>query len=197
MMMFIEQNEELNVLRAQMDILKKHIAENEVISQEMLDATMKANVKNLTSKQVYYLLGIALDIVVSLFIMYIYFQGGTCSLVFMIATVAWGLFWAFINYQQYKLNVRKQLLDGVLIDTAEEVMKWKQLNMKQGVMGAVASVIWCSICLYEIWGDISQNPLHAVFVGLIFVVVFGTTANRWLKVHKVTSELLKQIAEMR
>lgn len=191
------QKNEFDELKSQMQVLKNHLSDNEIVSTEMLDATIKSSVKNLTSKRLWNVVAIVAVLLLAGYITYVCLGLHKCSVLFMIATVIWCLFLALVNRQQYKDNFRDRLLDGDLAETVSTVSRWKLQNLRQGISIAVATVIWSAFCLYEIWDDIVSEPSHAAFVAILYVFVFCNVGGHYHRVHKVTTSLLKQIDEIR
>lgn len=190
------QKGEFDVLKSQMQVLRKHLSDSEIVSREMLDATIKSNAVNLTSKRLWNIVAIAADLFIAGFITYSCLTLHKFSVLFMTATIVWCIFLVLVNLWQYKDNIRGRLLDGTVADTVRAVSRWKLQNARQGFSIAVATFIWSAFCLYEIWDDVAGNPDHAVFVVLLFVFVIGFVGSRFLTVNKTTTNLLKQIDEL-
>lgn len=193
----IAQNEEFNALKAQMQVLKNHLSNNEVISQEMVDASVKSYAKDLLPRRAKYMLPIVLNLALACFFIYMYLAKDALSLTFTIVSFLFFMFNVCINFVQFTDDTRDSLLDGKLTNTAEVIARWKQMNMRQGICTAIAGFTWVAFCLQETWGDITQNMDHAIVVALIFALVGFFTYNRAKKVNKATSELLQQIDELR
>ena len=191
------QKNEFDVLKSQMQVLKNHLSDSDIVSSEMLDAAIKSSTQNLTSNRLLNMLAMVMVLLVAGYITYVCLGLHKCSVMFMAATVVWCLFLAVVNFVQYKENIRGQLLDGTIADTVGTVSRWKLQNFRQGVSIAVATVIWSAFCLTEIWDDIISEPSHAVFVAILYIFVLGNVGGHYHRVHKVTTDLLKQIDELR
>ena len=191
------QKNEFDVLKSQMQVLKSHLSDSEIVSSEMLDAAIKSSAQNLTSRRLWNVVAIVVVLLLVGYMSYVCLGLHKCSVMFMVATVVWCLFLAVVNFIQYKENIRGQLLDGSIADTVDTVSRWKLQNFRQGVSIAVATVIWSAFCLTEIWDDIISEPSHAVFVAILYIFVLGNVGGHYHRVHKVTTDLLKQIDELR
>ena len=191
------QKNELDTMKSQMQVLKNHLSDNEIVSREMLDVAIKSSAKNLTSKRLWNMVAIVAVLLMAGFIAYVCLSLHKCSVLFMAATIVWCVFLALVNFLQYKDNIRGQLLDGTVADTVGTLSRWKLQNLRQGISIAVATVIWSAFCLNEIWDDIISEPSHAVFVAVLYIFVLGYVGGRYHRVHKVTTSLLKQIDELR
>ena len=191
------QKNEFDVLKSQMQVLKNHLSDSEIVSREMLDVAIKSSARNLTSKRLWNMVAIVVVLLMAGYMSYVCLGLHKCSVVFMVATVVWCLFLAVVNFIQYKENIRDQLLDGSITDTVDTVSRWKLQNFRQGVSIAVATVIWSAFCLCEVWDDIISEPSHAVFVAILYIFVLGNVGGHYHRVHKVTTSLLKQIDELR
>ena len=191
------QKNEFDVLKSQMQVLKNHLSDSDIVSSEMLDAAIKSSTQNLTSNRLLNMLAMVMVLLVAGYITYVCLGLHKCSVMFMAATVVWCLFLAVVNFVQYKENIRGQLLDGTITDTVGTVSRWKLQNFRQGVSIAISTVIWSAFCLCEIWDDIISEPSHAVFVAILYIFVLGNVGGHYHRVHKVTTSLLKQIDELR
>ena len=191
------QKNEFDVLKSQMQVLKSHLSDSEIVSSEMLDAAIKSSAQNLTSRRLWNVVAIVVVLLLVGYMSYVCLGLHKCSVMFMVATVVWCLFLAVVNFIQYKENIRGQLLDGSIADTVDTVSRWKLQNFRQGVSIAVATVIWSAFCLCEIWDDIISEPSHAVFVAILYIFVLGYVGGHYRRVHKVTTSLLKQMDELR
>ena len=191
------QKNEFDVLKSQMQVLKNHLSDSEIVSNEMLDAAIKSSAQNLTSKRLWNVVAIVVILLLAGYMSYVCLGLQKCSVMFMAATVVWCLFLAVVNFIQYKENIRGQLLDGTIADTVGTVSRWKLQNFRQGISIAVATVIWSAFCLCEVWDDIVSEPSHAVFVAILYIFVLGNVGGHYRRVHKVTTSLLKQIDELR
>ena len=168
------QKNEFDEMKSQMQVLKNHLSDSEIVSREMLDATIKSSAKNLISKRLWNVVAIV-------------------TVLLMAATIVWCVFLALVNFRQYKDNFRERLLDGSVTDTVGTVSRWKLQNLRQGISIAVATVIWSAFCLNEIWADITTDISHLVFVAVLYIFVLSTVGGRYHRIHKVTTDLLKQI----
>ena len=191
------QKNEFDEMKSQMQVLKSHLSDSEIVSKEMLDATIKSSAKNLISKRLWNIVAIVTVLLMAGFITYVCLSLHKCSVLFMAATIVWCIFLALVNFQQYKDNFRDRLLDGSVTDTVGTVARWKLQNLRQGISIAVATVIWSAFCLNEIWADITADISHAVFVAVLYIFVLGDVGGRYHRTHKVTSDLLKQIDSLR
>lgn len=191
------QKNEFDGLKSQMQVLKNHLSDNEIISKEMLDSTIKSSARNLTSKRLWNIVAIVAVLLMAGFIAYVCLSLHKCSVLFMAATIVWCIFLVLVNLQQYKDNIRGELLDGPVADTVGTLSRWKLQNLRHGIGIAVATVIWSAFCLNEIWNDIMSEPSHAVFVVVLYIFVLCNVGGHYRRVHKVTTSLLKQIDELR
>ena len=67
----MELNTELNMLKAQMQILKQHIGNYEVVSNEIIEATTKEQVKSLMAKREWNIIGFVIGcIIVACFLIF-------------------------------------------------------------------------------------------------------------------------------
>lgn len=190
-------NADLELLKVQMQILKSHLSENEIISKEMVDATVKTQVRSLTSSPAAYLVGLAGEIFIAVFSVYAYTVLGTWSLWFTIATVVWCALCTFGMYQQYKLKVRENILNDALVDTASEIARWREFNIRQSVFTAIATVAYVGCIFAETWTSLQQSPMDMFIALFIISFVIGSVARNKYKIHKVASDLLKEVESVK
>ena len=190
-MISIDQLDDLEVMKAQMQVLKRHLADNEIVSNEMLEATVKARVRSLTARRVWNIVSIAADLAIMVLI--VVCMHSAFSTMFLAATTVWCLFWMFINICQYRDNVRDALLTDTLIDTAQKITRWRKQNSRHFLAAMLASVAWIGFLMREIWSDIVARQDHAVGVAIIIVFVMATVIKRYRNIDKATNELLEQI----
>ena len=112
-------------MKSQMQVLKNHLSDSEIVSREMLDATIKSSAKNLISKRLWNIVAIVTVLLMAGFIAYVCLSLHKCSVLFMAATIVWCVFLALVNFRQYKDNFRERLLDGSVTDTVGTVSRWK------------------------------------------------------------------------
>ena len=174
---------EFEVMKAQMQVLKNFADNHEVIPQKMLDATIKANVKTLTAKRSYSIIGMLATVFIICNQLYVHFVLGKGSLIFTIATVLWGFLCFWLGYRYYKLNIRENLMSDSLTETAAQITKWKNLNNSNMLYAAIGLVIWMVFLFFETGSDLMQNLEHAIFVFILCTFVIGSVVSRWKKVN--------------
>lgn len=89
-------------MKSQMQVLKNHLSDSEIVSREMLDATIKSSAKNLISKRLWNIVAIVTVLLMAGFIAYVCLSLHKCSVLFMAATIVWCVFLALVNFRQYK-----------------------------------------------------------------------------------------------
>lgn len=190
--------DEFDILKAQMQVLRSHLQQNELISQEMLDATVKAEVKNIVGKRRSFLITMVVDLLMAVYFAWIHFsRPDFMSTTFFIATMCWCLLWVYVAYRQYRQNMRERLLNDSLTDAAQDLAHVKQQNLRLAILTAAASVAWVAVLLWETWAEISQSFEQCIAVFFIFFFVFFNVSNRMVKIHRTTTSLLRQIEEVK
>lgn len=188
--------DELDELKAEMQVLKSLLAKDEIINQKMLEATFRSRVTNHTVSRRANIAGI----VTGLFIVGItaaaYFTNGTYSLWFTLVTVGWGVLCAAISYRRYCLNTREKLLSTPLTESVREILNWKKEIQTTGLALSAGLIIWIPCLLVELWGDITTNIDHAIIVFVIVTFALTSQIGHYRKVRQVIDELLNQIGEL-
>lgn len=188
---------EFEVMKAQMNVLKNFAANHEVISQQMVEATIKAHRDTLTFKRSASIIGALATVFIICNQLYVHFVLGKGSLIFTIATVLWGFFCFWLGYRYYKLNIHENLMSDSLTETAAQITKWKNLNNSNMLYGAIGLVIWMVFLFFETGSDLMQNLEHAIFVFILCTFVIGSVVTQWKKVNKATDEMLRMIKELK
>lgn len=188
---------EFEVMKAQMNVLKNFAANHEVISQQMVEATIKAHRDTLTFKRSACIIGALATVFIICNQLYVHFVLGKGSLIFTIATVLWGFFCFWLGYRYYKLNIHENLMSDSLTETAAQITKWKNLNNSNMLYAAIGLVIWMVFLFFETGSDLMQNLEHAIFVFILCTFVIGSVVSQWKKVNKATDEMLKMIEELK
>lgn len=189
--------DELDVLKAQMQVLRAHLQNNEIVSKEMLEATVKAEVKNIMGKRKSFLTTMIVDALMGVYFTWIYLsRPGSMSTIFLIATLCWCLLWVVVAYCQYRQNMRDRLLNDSLTEAALDLAKVKKQNLRLAYLTIAASIVWIGVLFYETWDELSQ-PLPCVFVSMIIFFVAYCVSSRMQKIHRATTELLRQIEDVK
>lgn len=188
---------EFEVMKAQMNVLKNFAANHEVISQQMVEATIKAHRDTLTFKRSASIFGMLVIAAAGGVFLYSHFVLGKGSLTFTIANTIWLIFCEFLGYRYYKLNIHENLMSDSLTETAEQITKWKNLNNSNMLYGAIGLVIWMVFLFFETGSDLMQNLEHAIFVFILCTFVIGSVVSQWKKVNKATDEMLRMIKELK
>src|SRR5574344_725510 len=95
------QKNEFDEMKSQMQVLKNHLSDSEIVSREMLDATIKSSAKNLISKRLWNIVAIVAVLLMAGFIAYVCLSLHKCSVLFMAATIVWCVFLALVNFRTY------------------------------------------------------------------------------------------------
>lgn len=189
--------DELDILKAQMQVLRSHLKDNEIISKEMLEATVKAEAKNITGKRMSFLTTMIVDTLMGIYFAWIYFsRPGFMSTTFLIATLCWCLLWVVVAYLQYRENMQDRLLNDSLTEAATDLMKLKKQNLRLAYLTIAATIAWLCILFYETWEELSQ-PIPCLLVCMIIFFVTFCVSSKMQKIHRTTSDLMRQIEEVK
>ncbi len=189
--------EELDILKDQMQVLKSHLSQNEVISQKMLEITFQNKVKHNAARKSMNILSILAGVIIIGVFAYTGFVKGTFSTGFTIVSILWGLLCTLVGIHRYRLNTRELLLSKPLTESVSSIMTWKKENSRGALASMMGVIVWLPYCLIETWGDISTNMDHAIIVFIIIVFSLTTSFRHYRKVSKITDELLDKIQELK
>lgn len=188
-------NNELEVLKSQMEVLKRVLSHDEIVSEDMFRAAIEARTKGLDYKKSEYLRGLVMTCIVGAFLAQ-QFAKGMFSMPFMAITTAWIILFIVLNIIGYLKNDHDNLMCGTLVGTAENIMSWRRKKSVEGIVKTIATAIWAPACLIEIWGDVSTNPVHAMLAALIFAFVLYSAIRTHVRGMRSSKEILDQIAEI-
>jgi len=189
--------EELDILKDQMQVLKSHLSQNEVINQKMLEITFQNKVKHNTARKGMNILSILTGVIIMGVFAYVGFVQGKFSTGFTFVSILWGLLCTLVGIHRYKLNTRELLLSTPLTESVSAIMTWKKQNQTDRFAAMLGVLVWLPYCLIETWGDISTNMDHAIIVFIIIVFSLTTSFRHYRKVSKITDELLAQAKELK
>lgn len=188
--------DELDILKAQMQVLRNHLHDSEIISKEMLEATVKTSVKQMVGKRSSFLTTLVVDFLMMAWWTYFYLHTDMGTPFYM-ASVIWFLLWASVSMIGYRQNMRDQLLNSSLTDAASNLVKLKKQNLNMAKLSVVASIIWLGFLFNEIWGDISQNLDHAIIVFIIVFMALSIVANKMVNINRTCTDLIRQIDDLK
>lgn len=188
--------DELDILKAQMQVLRNHLHDSEIISKEMLEATVKTSVKQMVGKRSSFLTTLVVDVLMMAWWTYFYLHTDMGTPFYM-ASVIWFLLWASVSMIGYRQNMRDQLLNSSLTDAASNLVKLKKQNLNMAKLSVVASIIWLGFLFNEIWGDISQNLDHAIIVFIIVFMALSIVANKMVNINRTCTDLIRQIDDLK
>lgn len=188
--------DELDILKAQMQVLRNHLHDSEIISKEMLEATVKTSVKQMVGKRSSFLTTLVVDVLMMAWWTYFYLHTDMGTPFYM-ASVIWFLLWASVSIIGYRQNMRDQLLNSSLTDAASNLVKLKKQNLNMAKLSVVASIIWLGFLFNEIWGDISQNLDHAIIVFIIVFMALSIVANKMVNINRTCTDLIRQIDDLK
>jgi len=188
-----DNNLELETLKAQMSVLKNHLSNETIISDELVNATISAKTKSITYNKKNYLRAIIISLAMAALFSLQFLVKDGASLTFTALTVAWCLLFAVINFINYRRNDQENLMSGSLTETAKNIIAWRKRHSIQNIIAALAAAIWVPACLIEFWDGMLEKPESAIIVALIFGFVFYTTISKYIKSRKTSKEILNQI----
>lgn len=193
----IEINDELDVLKAQMQILTNQLANNEIVSEKMLRATIDAKVKSLLpNKHINYISLAFVGIFLPVCNIYGYLYTNFCSLPFLICSLVFFAFCIALNIQRSRLPLEEVLRNGNLVELGQTITKWRKMNANHRLITCLVGGAWIIYYFIENWSEVSARMETLVFVCLLMIVVFGSTLHYFHRVSKLTQELKEQIDEL-
>jgi len=189
--------EELDILKAQMQVLKAQLSQNEIISQDMLEVAYKHKVKENAARKSSNLFSILVGLIIIGVFAYLGYVQHVYSNACTIASILWGLLCMAVGYHRYRLNTREELLNTSLTDGVSAIMKWKKQNNMDMLVTMIGTFVWLPFYLSEVWGDLTVNIDQIVVVALIIIAAVSFSFRHYYKVNKITNELLNDIKELK
>lgn len=191
--------DELELLKAQMQVLTSKLQKSEIISEEMIRVSASAHGKSLLGNKRwayfhFFLSGILLP---GMFL-YQYFVLGQFSLMILILSL---IFFYFNVYRSWKALKRSSMKDtfqhGSLTEIAAATAQWKKEISREKWMTFTIAGIWLAGLFYEISDELIGNLGETVFVFLIVAFPLLGVYHYFRQVSKATDSILKQIKALK
>lgn len=195
---YSEMSDELNILKAQMQILTKHLIKDEVISDAMLRTTIHARVSNIAPGRgmCYASIFVAGIFIPAVFIAS-HFLNGFMNLPFLIATLIMCAYGVIRSCRALRLDIAANIHTAPLTEIAHKVAIWRKTNSQDALITAVILFVWCTWFVIGNWADLSADIDRLVFVFLIFTFVIARNIYSYVRVSRTSREILNQIDELK
>lgn len=190
--------DDMEQLKAQMNILMSHLKQNEIITDEMIRASVQKRMKQIVPSRVKEY--IALLIVAGFMPIYLiccYYFGKITSLPFVIATIVLCLYTTIRSIIGKYNNVRNVCKNGNLTEVATEVVRMRKLNIINGIITPLLLIAWCCVYFHEYFKDLVVEHNGLFFAVMIILIVTVDIAIGLYRVHRVTGEVLEEIESIK
>lgn len=191
--------EDMEQLKAQMNILMSHLRKNEIITEEMVRHSVQTRMKKILPSRIKEY--VALFIVAGFmpaYLIFCYYCGKITSLTFVIATIlmcAYTTFWTL--YGKYS-NLRNVCKNGTLTEVATQVARMRRQNNIVSITTPLVFVAWCTVYFTIYFRDLVQGEMTQLVIALIIILVVATDIIYGLyRVRRITSEVLNEINELK
>lgn len=190
--------DDMEQLKAQMNILMTHLKKNEIITEEMVLRTTKNQMERILPSRISEVLSLLVTfLVIPGFSIYGYLKGDINSLPFELFTIAMCWYSGCRTLLGMRTNIRAAFNRGSLTEVAAKVAKIRRQNALNSVLTPIIMLIWCSWFLYLNYTDLlaEHNGLFMCF--LIFAFVAVSIATGFYRIRRVTGNVLQQIEELK
>lgn len=190
--------DDMDQMKVQMNILMSHLKQNEIITDEMIQASIKSRMKTIVPSRIKEC--VALLIVAGfmpIYLIYCYHIDKITSLPFVVATIALCLYSTIRMFISKYNNVRNVCKNGNLTEVAIEVARMRRLNTINIITTPLMLGAWCCVYFYEYFQDLMVERISLFFALFIILFVTGDIAYGFYRIHRVTGEVLKEIENIR
>lgn len=185
--------DDMNQLKAQMNILMSHLRQNEIITDEMIHNSVQNRMKSIVPSRIAEYAALAMLVFLSIFFIYCYCIGKMTSLAYVIATIAMCIYSAFqIIYGKYN-NLRNICKNGTLTEVATQVARMRRQNALFSITTPLVLIAVCSVYFYEYYNTLITEHNGLFMVMLIILFVTSNLIYRFYRVHHITGEVLDEI----
>lgn len=193
----IELNDELEVLKAQMQVLTRHLDNNDVITEDMIHATTSARMERILPKKgMMWLSLLVCGLFIPAFAVWGTVTQHTYSVALCVYTVlmCWFGCWKTIEYFRGDMHV--DYSEGSLTEISEKVMKFRQSNNRQQCITYIIMFSWMGWFVLENLNVLKNSLDNTIGVGIVFAIVIICSVTYTIKSNKLTREILRDIEEL-
>ena len=189
--------DELETLKADMQMLKSLLRDRVVITEDMVRRSARARIKRLLPSSNFSLVStIAILFSLGTFT-YSHVVNGTFSLTFLLITWVFLLFCLIRPLFMNNKALRTALTQGSLTEVTTQVKKWSQQVSLNRTLSIIALTIWAMFFFYDAHTDIMQRPASLIVIFIIFLFVISSIIEHQHRVAKTSREVLDEIAEVK
>ena len=191
--------EDMEQLKAQMNILMSHLRKNEIITEEMVRHSVQTRMKKILPSRIKEY--VALFIVAGFmpaYLIFCYYCGKITSLTFVIATIlmcAYTAFWTL--YGKYN-NLRNVCKNGTLTEVATAVARMRRQNNIVSITTPLVLIAWCAVYFSIYFHELVEGDMRQmVFALMIIILVVTDVAYGIYRVRRVTGDVLDEIESLK
>jgi len=190
--------DDMDQLKAQMNILMSHLKQNEIITDEMVRRSVQTRMKSILPSQ--FRVNLALCIVgafMPIYLIVCYCLGMINSLPFVIATIALCLYSAVVMLLTRYNDLRNVCKNGALTEVATQVAHYRRRNTITSFATPLVVLVWCIVYFSENYQTLltEHNGLFIACGIILFVTVYVIYGFR--RVNRVTGEVLEEIENLK
>lgn len=190
--------DDMDQLKAQMNILMSHLKQNEIITDEMIRKSVQSRMKRILPSKfsecaTLFIIGLFMPV----YLICCYYFGKVTSLTFVVATIAMCLYTTVRTLIGMHKNVRNVCKNGNLTEVATEVARMQRRNIIESIITPLVLVAWCCVYFSVYFNDlvVEHNGLFIACGIILFVTV--NLAYGFYRIHRVTNEVLKEIESIK
>lgn len=190
--------DDMDQLKAQMNILMSHLKQNEIITDEMVRFSVQKRMKKILPGRIkQYAVMLLVAVLMPCYLIAMMHFGKITSVPFVATTIAMCWYSAFSMYYSKYNELRNVCKDGALTEVATQVARLRRKNILFSILTPLVLIVWCVVYFTEYYQDLltEHNGLFmAIFIIMIVTadIVFGA-----YRIHRVTSDVLDEIKSLK
>lgn len=190
--------DDMDQLKAQMNILMSHLKQNEIITDEMVRRSVQTHMKSILPSRFRVNLGLFIvGAFMPIYLIVCYCLGMINSLPFVIATIALCLYSAAMMLLARYNDLRNVCKNGTLTELATQVARYRRRNTIASIATPLVVLAWAAVYFSENYKALldEHNGLFIACGIILFVTVYVICGYR--RVNRVAGDVLEEIENLK
>lgn len=194
----VELRDELDILKSQMEILTRSMANKNLITDDMIRQTVEERMDDIVpSKTMNYVSLVVSIIFFPALILWMTLVKDMYSLPLGIFTVVMSWTTAYRTYEGMRLNTMDIVSDGSVLEVTEAVNKMRQMNNRHKIFTYSILLVWVVWFMLENYSSMIGSIREIVLSFAVFTFVFAGLSTGFNRVERVTRQILRDIDNYR
>lgn len=194
----IEISDDLEMLKSQMEILTRSMANQKLISEDMIRQTVETNIEDIQPGKTKIYISLVFSIVLfPALVLWMTIVKDMYSLPLGIFTVFMSWTTAYRTFEIMRQNTMEVVHDGSILEITESINKMRQMYNRHKILTYSVLVIWVVWFLLENYSQMIGSINDIIMSTIIFVFVFACLSTSFSRVERVTRQTLRDIKNYR